>query len=442
MTGTRRQSEIGICLVLAASSMLLGPVAGVSAQAIEGDEPALGVPLDASGLPIVPEARGGDVDPVEGDPVELVFVERPPMQGVFLRRGIGTLTVRIDGVETTWPESSIQRLIVLIPPAERAAMMRGYIDDRDLARRVVLAEWMRAQGLFDEAAAELRGVLAEDASYPRAARLLEVVESLIAARDAMRARPVPEEARPAAPRAPDAPRVEYLPPRALTPDEVNLLRVYEIDLASPPPLKIDRDTIERLLDTYQGSPFIPSTRVGREEFLRLPEWKILDIMFRLRARELYGSVRVGGDPETFTRFRDDVQTRWLVNACATNRCHGGAAAGRLRLINERAGGTEAVYTNFLILNRFVMSDGRTLISENDPEASPLLEMGLPRDDAGRGHPDVRGWRPVFRNRFDRGYRAAVAWINSLYRPRPEYPIEYDPSGEPGAGDETNVPSAP
>src|SRR5690606_8892035 len=102
------------------------------------------------------------------------------------------------------------------------------------------------------------------------------------------------------------------------------------------------------------------------------------------ARELYGSVQVNGDPEAFSRFRDDVQTRWLVNACATNRCHGGAEAGRLRLVNTRPGGDEAVYTNFLILNRFVMTDGRPLILENDPGASPLLEMGLPRGDAARG----------------------------------------------------------
>ncbi len=419
-------------------TLLFGPgqVATLFAQdgELAGDEP-LGYPLDASGLPMVPEVRPPGFEAREGDPVEVYFRGRDPMRATFLRRTDETLTVRIGGVETTWPDRSIERVVVMIPASERAAMMRGQIDDRDLTARVRLAEWMRVEGLFDESAGELRGVLELEPSHGRASRLLGVVESLIAARDALRQpREEPEPVVRRDVRAPVAAR-EKVP--VLTDDQINLLRVYEIDLTNPPAIHIGPETVDRLMDAYKESPFIPSTERGREEFRKLPEWKILDIMFRLRARELYGEVRVDGDPETFVRFRDDVQTRWLVNACA--RCHSGTDAGAFRLVKDRAGGAEAVYTNFLIVNEFVLSDGRPLVNEADPEASALFEMGLPRTEAASGHPDVRGWRPVFRNRRDRGFRAGIEWVRSLYRPRPEYPIEYDPSGggEPEGAEASN-----
>lgn len=401
-----------------------------------GGAPESGYPVDATGLPIVPEARSPEVEPVPGDPVEVLLRARESMRGTFLRRTPDTVTVRIGGVETTWPMRSVERVLVLIPARERAAMMRSQIDDRDLTTRTRLAEWMRMEGLFDEAAEELRGVLALEPAHGRAARLLEVVESLIAARDALRR---PAEASPARvrPEAGAEPARDAM--RVLSDEQINLLRVYEIDLTNPPPMRIEPETVTRLMEVYAESPYIPSTARGREEFLQLPEWKILDIMFRLRAREFYDDVRVLGSPETFERFRDDVQTRWLVNACATNRCHGGAEAGRFRLVNERIGGDAAVYTNFLIVNRFVTSDGRPLVNEVDPESSALFDMALPIMEAAVGHPDVRGWRPVFRSRRDRGFRAGVEWVESLYRPRPDYPIEYIPGPElePPAPDDAN-----
>lgn len=417
----------GGVVLMAIGLMLCGPCLAQDGGTDRPEEESGGYPIGASGLPMVPEVRPPGVDAREGDPVEVYFKARDPMRGTFLRKGAGTLTVRMGGVETTWPDRSIERVVVLIPASERAAMMRSQIDDRDLTTRVRLAEWLRVEGLFDDAASELRGVLEIEPDHRRAGRMLEVVESLVAAREALRE--PREEVRPIVRReepvrsAPDEMAV-------LTAEQINLLRVYEIDLTNPPAIRIRPETIERLMEAYRDSPYIPSTERGRAEFMRLPEWKILDIMFRLRARELYGEVEVMGDSETFVRFRDDVQTRWLVNACATNRCHGGAEAGRLRLVNDRAGGTEAVYTNFLIVNEFEMSDGRRLINEADPEASALFTMGLSRTEvAAGGHPDVKGWRPVFRSRRDRGFLAGIDWVRSLYRPRPDYPIEYIPAPE-------------
>ncbi len=122
-----------------------------------------------------------------------------------------------------------------------------------------------------------------------------------------------------------------------------------------------------------------------------------------------------------------------MNACSTTRCHGGADAGRLQLRTHRARTDETVYTNFLILDRFKLKDGTPLINHEQPESSPLLHLGLPRNDSLFPHPEAPigdagrdGWRMVFRKPSDRQFEQAVHWIKALYQPRPEYPVVYPP----------------
>jgi hypothetical protein len=133
------------------------------------------------------------------------------------------------------------------------------------------------------------------------------------------------------------------------------------------------------------------------------------------------------------RFRNDVHRTWLINGCATTRCHGGEKAGRLYLSTTRVNTDETAYTNFLIVDRYRTDSGIGLINYEEPVRSPLLQAGLPRKDALYPHPEVPGpngrgdlWRPVFRSTRDTGYEQAVEWIQSMYRPRPEYPVEYTP----------------
>jgi len=203
------------------------------------------------------------------------------------------------------------------------------------------------------------------------------------------------------------------------------MRVFEIDLSDPPRLTVPRSTVERLLIDYATSPLIPETKEGREALLRAPPRKILDLMFRLRARDRYADVEVLDDPASMRAFRDDVHSTWIANSCATTACHGGGSAGALWLTPRRPTSPRSVYTNFFIIDRFRLSDGTPLIDYENPGRSPLLQLGLPRSDSIVPHPDVRGWTPVFRSRDVRRFRQAVEWIESMYRPRPEYELDYE-----------------
>jgi hypothetical protein len=193
---------------------------------------------------------------------------------------------------------------------------------------------------------------------------------------------------------------------------------------------IDRETIARFMDEHAGEPGMPKNQQEREAMFRLSPSRLLDLMFRLQARELYPNVRVLDQPRPLRLFRDNVHRALIANYCATSRCHGGAEAGRLMLASKRPSAEATVYTNFLILERYRLPDGTPMINYEEPAKSPLLTLALPREAAATKHPIVPGpegrgdrWKPFYKGTDDKRFTEAVEWIKSMYRPRPDYPIE-------------------
>lgn len=361
-----------------------------------------------------------------GNEVVVVLLGGQRIRGVLVEDAPEYVAVRVSNVATRIARDRIERVIPQRPALERYHEMRAIIDDNDVDRLLLLVEWLRTHDLLDEAHTELEHVLSIEPKNGDALRAARLVSQQIELRDKARR----EADAPAAP-APTPPEPGPRRPTPgefplLTPEQINLIEVYEIDLANAPRILIERPTIEEMLNKYSDQPEIPSTRDGRAAFLRKPAVEVLETMFALRARELYPSVRVLSLPESLRRFRDHVNTTWLVNACATTRCHGGDEAGRLLLYNRSPGGEASAVTNFLILDRFKMQDGTPLIDYGSPDRSPLLQLGLPRPDSIRPHPDVAGWSPTFRTREDHRFKQAVEWIQAMHRPRPDYPVEYTP----------------
>ncbi len=338
------------------------------------------------------------------------------------------VTVRIRKVDTRIPKESVRRIVPQRSARDRYLEMRAMIDDSDVDRLLTLAEWLRREELLDEALKELNHILTLEPRNGDALALRRIVERQLELRE--RRNRVEREQAPLSP-ARDAADLPARPKPGefplLSEEQINLLKVYEVDLDDPPRLLIERRVVERFLDEYAQEPGIPSTRAGRDAFMRRPPHEILEEMFRRRAREFYGEVRVRGLPDALRAFRDHVNRTWLINSCATTRCHGGMEAGELLLYNRRPSSEQAALTNFFILNERATSDDRPLIDWARPEDSPLLQMGLQRSDAATPHPVVRGWTPVFRSVEDRRFEQAVEWIRAMHRPRPEYVgIDYEP----------------
>lgn len=401
-------------------------------QADPNPQPAKPVLAPAKPTP-TPAPPEPDAAASTGPEVVVFLKDGQRFAGLLVSENADHLVLRVAGIQTEFGSKLIDHYQVLAPILERYRQIRNDIGD-DPDRILMLVEWLRVREQYELAIKEVDRVLAADANKGEAKRLRRLLEEQIKLRGSARV-PVAGNTRAGGNPVPrGAERASRTFP-LLDERQINLLKVFELNLDDPPRLVIRRDTIKRMLEENAGSALIPTTQEGRDAIYRKAPVEVLDLMFRLKARDLYAQVEVQDQPKSMRAFRDGVESAWLVNSCATNACHGGEEAGRLALYNHRPRSDASVYTNFLILDRFRMADGRPLINYDDPEKSPLLQLGLPREDSLARHPAAPmgragrdGWRAVFKSTSDPQFRQAVAWIESMYKPHPAYPIEYHPPG--------------
>lgn len=392
--------------------------------------------------PAVPQAAPTEPAVIPSGQLETILVLKDGTQVVGRLVSIDDekYTMLIAGIPTRFAKENVLRVMPQPPVEERYRQMRGSIDDTDLDRRVLLAEWLRDRKRYDLALSELDSVLKADANHPRARELKKTIELQVdidkaaaqrkAAREGDKGS---EKAAPADPESEEAKETEHTRPfPVLSEDQINLMRVYEIDLTNPPRLLIPRELIASLLTKYADDSLLPPSAEQREKLYQTKPSQILDLVFRLKAKDLYPMIKVMEDPASLQAFKREVHQGWVMNGCATGRCHGGEEAGRLMLKRSRPTDAATYYTNFLILDRFRLADGKPLINYEEPEKSPVLQFAMPRNLTTRPHPLVRNqagvdqWKPSIRSVDDRRYRATLDWIRSMYRPRPDYGITYDP----------------
>lgn len=389
-------------------------------------------PAEPSASQPAPTEPPTQTAPESTDPIETEVTLRDgrTITGEFIRKDSTKLWLRIAGIETPLSLTDVDRVVQLPSVEARYEQLRNSIEPNDVAGLVRLSQWLLARKRYALALLEVDRALEADPRDTAALQLRTLI--LESAR-------IAEAAKSSDPNAPDAGdvRPDQIEPPAkeewpfLTPAQINLIRVYEVNLKDPPRMFISRDTLNRFLDRYGGQGSVPTTKEGREAFLRLRPSRQLEAMFAVRAREFYTEVRIAENPESFKRLRDDVLRGWLINSCATTQCHGGTDAGRLQLIPIRPGSDDAVYSNFLIMDRFRTSDGLPLIDYSQPARSPLLHMALDSRVSLFPHPTTEGpkrWQPVFRSEKDDKFQRTVSWIKSMFQPRPEYPVEYTPPG--------------
>lgn len=452
-------------LVVLVSVMV--PSAWLCAQTTPGPEappvPSVSTPPpaprpEAEALPSSQEAAS-PAEAVPTDPAdeetetELTLTDGSRVSGVLVERTPDRIVLKINGIRTAYAAESVAHVETKPPVVERYRQMRASIDDGDLDQRMRLAEWLRVRKKYQLALDEVSGILGRDPRNVEAQQLRVWLNEQLKLRAKPGARTQPGDAPPPQPEMAIAPQRGF---PLLSPDQINLIRVFEVDLADPPRMMIDRDVITGLINKYAGDPLIPAGREGREAIYRKTPAQVLDLMFRLRAREFYGRVQVMQDPRSMKLFRERIHAAWLMNSCATAQCHGGEAAGRLYLATRQPNSDATVYTNFLILDRFRLSPAAprdaapeakeqapiALINFEDPAQSPLLQLAMNRTESRFPHPQVAaaGGRlkpvsTVFHSVNDRRFQDAVDWIKSMYTPRPDYPVQYTPPrpGEVAAG---------
>jgi len=351
-------------------------------------------------------------------PATIVLHNGQTREGTLIEDGFERVVMDIEGVRTTFRRDLVDHVIAHPSLRDRYEHFKSQLDVTQAHRHLDLCRWLVHEKAYRIATTELQELI-ERHDLPEARQLLRVVRAQMELR-----RPRVEDDAPLVEPEPDAP----LPGNVISTADVNIIRVFEVDFDDPPKLTIRSDTIDRLIHSYQTSPLLPAEEAGRERLYRADPVDVLQLMFALRAREFYPEVQVITEPHALNLFRQRVHNTWLMNNCATSRCHGGPDAGRLFLHRRDYKDARVRYTNFLILERLELDPEWRLINYESPMDSLIIQYGLPPSLARKPHPPVDGWKPVFRRLTDRMVQDTVRWTEAMLDPRPSYPVEFTPPG--------------
>jgi hypothetical protein len=369
------------------------------------------------------------------------------VRGEILKDSLEEVEFQVDSVRGRVPREKVYRVMLELEFETRYARVKAAIAPEEHGRRLGLARWLADQDRLDLAITELEALL-RDGDVEEAREMLREINARVklelavkeskensqkksankaadaaaaAAEQTQAANGGSNSAKPA-PRGAPTTR-EMLPKDLLSNEDVNLVRVYEIDFKDPPRLTVSPEGVRQLILRYGSSALVPATTQERNALYSRSSVEIARLMFDLKARDLYNYIEVEEDPTSVAKFRTRVHNSWLISNCATSRCHGGVDAGRFFLYTGNAKDQRIRYTNLLTLLSFKV-DGKPVVNFEDPPDSLLIQYAMTRSSARYPHPDVKGWRPVLSTTTPQLLQDTLDWIRSMYQPRPEYPVKY------------------
>lgn len=380
------------------------------------------------------------------------------LTGQVIAETDASITLRISGIDTPIAKDQLRDIKYMATVEEEFRQRRATLKDDDLEGRYRLTQWLyeawnrdQSDKTYELLSTELSGLGDQFPNDQRLAQLKTVVESRRRLMEEERARSAAAERSAASAQAQaqaQTPAVDtgpeqatgraVMPSKMLDDRQINLIKVWEIDLDGRPNVTVPRNVRQEILDTFKNEEAVPKGRAAQRQFMAAPGYQVLDLLFAIRARSFYDKAIVNEDPPALRTFRTNVHQRYVLNYCGTVQCHGGPDAGSLFLFRAAPNSEQTVYTNFYILNA---SGGGRLIKRSNPKESLLLEYGLPRDAARFPHPEVQGWRPNFRGVDDPAYQAVLNWIGTLFESA-DYGIDYQVPTLPRRGAPTEPATSP
>ena len=343
------------------------------------------------------------------------------IHGMLLADDWTIVRMLVHGEAMTIPRDDVSVLQVDRDVEALYRRERALADDNDEARRIELACWLMANRAWSLAADELQAIDERfDSAEARRLGLRAETFAALASKPvsdthAAAGAPPPLEGDGAPPATP--PQARPTPQSPLTlpgEDIVNLIRVLELDPVDGPPVSIGEATRKRLHLGWGGNRLLPAGDAALRTLLGMAHGEVLQLMFDLRARPLYGEIEVLEPPESLQLFARDVHDKWLVTRCGTRSCHGGANAGRFRLLQLGRVDDRVRTANLLLLEQTLVDEG-PLLNWTTPADSLLVQYALPRHRANAPHPPVPGWRPAL---DDDRLESVLRWIRSMRQPRP------------------------
>lgn len=211
--------------------------------------------------------------------------------------------------------------------------------------------------------------------------------------------------------------------KGMTPEQVNLIRIYEIvnPSKSKPRVIYNRDLVNTLIKDYRDNIMLASylengDREARKKLTQLEGWEMMNLLFQMRARALYPELKMSNDTELLKNWKVRINPTYVARYFAR---HFSRADYGLKLFTKAPTTNAEAYANFYILSQLSYNDS-PFIDRSNAENSLLVQWGLPRDLALYPAPEIQGWRPYFTGKDDNRFKVIVQLIDQLNEPLPAY----------------------
>ena len=378
------------------------------------------------------------VDPAPGQTGFVILRDGQVREGVIIEDGFEHVLVDIHGIRAKLKRDTVSHVVLQATFEEKYAEYKASLKPGMFDAHFGMCQWLFNERRYELAHKELTELL-DQVEMHEARELLRLVNAQLALKKTPEGQQTtpddsssdPDDVNSADNEDATGPAETTLGP-LVTKADVNIMRVYEIDFDHPPKITITPDTVRELVEKYGENKLVPASQTGRNAMFQAAADEPLELvrlMFELRARDMYSQIQVNSEPHAFNLFRQRVHDTWLMNNCATSRCHGGPDAGALFLHRRNYKDETVRYTNFLILERLKRDPHWPLINYEKPEDSLIIQYGLSRDDptCRKPHPRVPNWKHAFSPTNPRMKHDAVEWIRSMMQPRPDYPVVFEPT---------------
>jgi hypothetical protein len=369
------------------------------------------------------------------------------LEGEVLSDNDEGVTLEIAGIRTPIARDQVKDVQYKASVEDEFKTRRAAIKDDDATARYELAYWLYQQKRYDLAAQELADMakrFPDDEQVRLLARAVEREQRMLdEQREAAAPKPTPTPApAPGATTVRPAPNSTNAGDARLTKEDINLIRVYDVDLGSVRALNVPHGVLNDFIDKYSAEDQSLRGKDNQNALRRASETTKLAKIFERRAREFYPLVTVSDDPPQLRLFKQSVHTPYVLNYCGTANCHGSdAAPGGYYVFRQNPREDRTIYSNFLTLYRTETGNGY-LVDVERPEDSLLLHYGMRPEQAGVVHPQVTGWKPQILSTDDVTYRSILAWIRSYRGIRQKYPITYNPPGGASTTQPAEAPATP
>jgi hypothetical protein len=339
------------------------------------------------------------------------------------------VTITIKGIQTTVDRSDIASLIYSQDVQQLYRRRLASLQPRDVDGRLTLAKWAMDQDRPDLALDALNSAMKIDPNNRQAYDFIQLIQRQRHLRPASQSttgasQPAITQTAATSPATTQTSRPST--DSFVSPKDINTIRQMELKYGDTGVrVRIDND-VRRQYVNRTGTTFRAFDAMN-------PADQAYMVLHKGDSQWRKG-VDILSDPPALAEYKRVIQPV-ILSGCAG--CHGNAAAAAGFKLYTPPVRDAVSYTNFYILTQYVRTIENTeqpqgafvgptklrMLDRTQPDDSLLAQYGLPRGMAKHSHPDVPGFRPIYRNRQAQRYQDLVRWLgHSLVNIQPDYGI--------------------